>query len=168
MKASTEQELEKKTADFERKPAHSGDRKMSVAERKGSISQQRRNSIAPMPKKPMTGAKAAQQLGHSLTGMLATKKFFKRFSKRERTSSTVTVPPKEYEFRVFGRVLYVCMAIFKKLRPFEISQRFPPISLRCQVKLRLYYASFTTFVRCGNAIKSRDVKAVLLLWKQKI
>lgn len=97
MKASTEQELEKKTADFERKPAPSGDRKQSIVERKGSVSEKRRNSVAPMPKKPATGNKAAQQMGHSLTGMLATKKFFKRFSKRERTSSTVTVPPKEYE-----------------------------------------------------------------------
>lgn len=34
---------------------------------------------------------------HSLTNILTTKKFFKQFSKKKQTSSTITIPPKKYK-----------------------------------------------------------------------
>lgn len=96
MKASAEQDIEKKNADL--KPVLITERKLSAYERKEkdnvSISDKPRNSIAVPAKRPPP--KAAQPRG-SLSGMLATKKFFKRLSKKQRAASTVSVPVKQYE-----------------------------------------------------------------------
>lgn len=90
MKASAEQDIEKKNADL--KPVLITERKLSAYERKEKDNVS--ISIAVPAKRPPP--KAAQPRG-SLSGMLATKKFFKRLSKKQRAASTVSVPVKQYE-----------------------------------------------------------------------
>ncbi|XP_048760125.1 dynein light chain Tctex-type protein 2B-like [Ostrea edulis] len=107
MKASAEQDIEKKTPDL--KPVLITERKFSVYDKKEkdnvTVSDKSRNSIT-VPAKRVP-PKVPQPRG-SLSGMLATKKFFKRLSKKQRAASTVSVPAKQYEptYRMEPKVHY--------------------------------------------------------------
>ena len=105
-----EPETDKKSVISEEK----GERKGSVSEqnRKGSISEKRRMSVAPEKKPPQKiNPKNIQSVtGNNLAGFMATKRFIKRFSQknRDRSASSVNLPPKDMEptYRMIPKVKF--------------------------------------------------------------
>jgi hypothetical protein len=151
MKASAEQDIEKKNPDF--KPVLITERKFSDKKEKDnvSVSDKSRNSIA-VPAKRMPPKGGPQQRG-SLSGMLATKKFFKRLSKKQRAASTVSVPAKQYEptYRMEPKVH------FNEKTVYDIVKELIDEKLEGMIYSKKYSGNLTKII--SNQIKEK-VKAL--------
>ncbi|KAK3090208.1 hypothetical protein FSP39_010046 [Pinctada imbricata] len=83
-------------------PEADNDKKSVIGEgeRKGSISEKRKMSVSQKkPTGPINPKNIQSVTGSSLAGFMATKRFIKRFSQknRDRSASSVNLPPKEME-----------------------------------------------------------------------